>query len=238
MRAAVIVDDERLARRGLRALLGRHPDIAVVGEAETLRGATEVIRATDADTVFLDVQLGEESGLDLLPDLDPRIAVIFVTAFDKYAVRAFEANALDYLLKPVSAERLAAAVARLAGRADPAAPRSGSLVGDDFLFIRAGAQMRFVRVSTLVTVVAEGATTVIRLSNGSELSVRKSIGEWEERLPPSMFLRIHRSALINLEFVERVDDWFHATYQIHMRGVKAPLQVSRRYAMALRQRLS
>jgi two-component system LytT family response regulator len=238
MPAAVIVDDERLARRALRALLASHPDVTIVGEAETVEGAAEVIRATDADTVFLDVQLDGESGLDLLPRLDERIAVIFVTAFDRYAVRAFEINALDYLLKPVSPERLAAAVARLCGPSAAAATHSTLLSPNDFLFVRTGSHMRFIKISTIVTVRAEGPGTLVRLWNGSELAVRKAIGEWEGRLPSSTFLRIHRSTLINLEFVERVDDWFHSTYQIHMRGGSAPLQVSRRYAMALRQRLS
>src|SRR5262245_62889556 len=114
-RRALIVDDERLARRELRAMLEEaHSDaVRVVAEADSVAAAERQLRALDVDVVFLDVQLGQETGLDLLERLDPGVDVIFVTAFDRYAVRAFEVNALDFLLKPYTAERLGQAVARL-----------------------------------------------------------------------------------------------------------------------------
>lgn len=234
---AVIVDDERPARRALRTLLAPHPEIRVVGEAETLRGALEVIRATEADTVFLDVQLGRESGLDLVPELDPDVAVVFVTAFDRYAVRAFELNALDFLLKPIMPERLATAISRLTRARPPSPPPATRLQPEDFLFVRAGAHMRFLKIGTIVTVAAEGPATLVRLAGGEVVSVRKAIGEWEDRLPLGQFARIHRSTIVNLEFVVGVDDWFHSAYQIRLRGVADPVPVSRRYAALLRSRL-
>jgi two-component system, LytTR family, response regulator len=237
MRRAVIVDDERLARRALRSLLGAHENIEIVGEAETVRGAADVVRASEADTVFLDVQLGEDSGLDLLPDLDEQVAVIFVTAFDSYAVRAFEVNALDYLLKPVSASRLAAAIDRLREVEAPETESPTPLSYDDFLFVRAAGRMRFLKVRTIASIEARGNATQVRLVSGEIAEVRKSIGEWETRLPASTFVRIHRSVLINLDCVDRVEDWFHATYRVHMRGGGAALQISRRYAAQLRSRL-
>jgi two-component system, LytTR family, response regulator len=237
MRRAVIVDDERLARRALRSLLGAHDGISIVGEAETVSGAADVVRASEADTVFLDVQLGDESGLDLLPRLDENVSVIFVTAFDRYAVRAFEVNAIDYLLKPVSASRLAEAVERLQIDDPPGHGTPAPLSYDDFLFVRAAGRMRFLKVRTMVSIAAHGSATQVRLASGEIAEVRKSIGEWESRLPPTQFVRIHRSVLINLDYVERVEDWFHATYRVHMRGGGPPLQISRRYASQLRSRL-
>jgi two-component system LytT family response regulator len=237
MRRAVIVDDERLARRSLRSLLAAHENIDIVGEAETVRGAADVVRASEADTVFLDVQLGEESGLDLLPDLEEHVAVIFVTAFDRYAVRAFEVNALDYLLKPVSASRLTAAIERLREAEALETDTPTPLSYDDFLFVRAAGRMRFLKVRTIASIEARGNATQVRLASGEIADVRKSIGEWETRLPASQFVRIHRSVLINLDYVDRVEDWFHATYRVHMRGGGPALSISRRYAAQLRSRL-
>src|SRR3954462_3946687 len=127
MRNAIIVDDERLARRELRAMLeeSHASAVRVVAEAESVRTAAELVRTCDADVVFLDVQLAGESGLELLPLIDPTVAVVFVTAFDQYAVRAFEVNALDYLLKPVAPARLARAVERLGTPNDGLVDSSG-----------------------------------------------------------------------------------------------------------------
>jgi two-component system LytT family response regulator len=239
MRRVVLVDDERLARRELRSLLGAYPEVMVVGEAETLRTAAEVIRATDADTVFLDIQLGDESGLDLLPRLDPGIAVIFVTAYDHYAIRAFELHALDYLLKPVSRARLAHSIERLADP-DPPPPlpesAEAALGYDDFLFLRLDGRMRFLKIRTIVAIVADANYTTLQLPGGERVRARKALNEWEARLPASEFVRIHRSAMVNLNFVERVEDWFQSSFLVYLKGDREPLHMSRRYATALRDR--
>lgn len=233
-RHAVIVDDERLARRELRSLLeSAHPSqVRIVGEAETVAAAAEVTRATDADLIFLDVQLRHESGLDLLPQLDASVAVIFVTAFDQYAVRAFEVNALDYLLKPVEPDRLARAIARLGG--DPPPPPAARLGYPDRLFLRVGDRMGFLAVADIVAVTADGDSSKLRMRDGQLLAVRKPLGDWERRLPEREFVRVHRSALVNLEFVERVEDWSHRTYLIYLKGLKEPISMSRRYAAKVR----
>ena len=236
-RRAVIVDDERLVRRELRALLAAHPEVAVVGEAETLRAAADVVRAAEADVLFLDIQLGAESGLDLLPMLDRPVDVVFVTAYDRYAVRAFELHALDYLLKPVAPARLAAAVERLGRPAAPAPLAPAGLGPDDYLFLRTGAGMRFVRVRQVAAVLADGDHTALRLAHGEAVHVRRPMREWEGRLPAPPFMRVYRGAIVNLEYVERVDEWSHATYLLRVRGLAEPLQMSRRYAAELRDRL-
>ena len=236
MRRAVLVDDERLGRRELRALLRQHPEVEVVGEAETVRTAAEVVHATEADTVFLDIQLGEESGFDLLPRLDAGVAVVFVTAFDHYAVRAFEANAVDYLLKPVSTARLSRALDRLQ-RPEAEAEEPGEALGhEDFLFLRVDGRMRFVRVRDIRAIEAEGDHTLLHAGEARPLRVRKQMAEWEDRLPASHFVRIHRSCMVSIEHVERVDDWFHASFLVHVRGCLEPFPMSRRYAALLRRR--
>ena len=239
MRNAIIVDDERLARRELRAMLeeAHASHVRVVAEAESVRTAAELVRTCDADVVFLDVQLAGESGLELLPLIDPSVAVVFVTAFDQYAVRAFEVNALDYLLKPVAPARLARAIDRLAAPNDEAnaATSPPKLDYDDRLFLRLDDRMGFVKVADIVSIVADGDYSIVRLSGGRTHRARKSLREWAARLPENAFARVHRSTIVNLEFVERVEEWSHFSYRLYLRGATEPVTMSRRYAGQLKR---
>jgi two-component system LytT family response regulator len=238
VRNAIIVDDERLARRELRAMLEEThaATIRVVGEAESVRTAAELVRTTDADLVFLDVQLTGESGLDLLPLIDPSVSVVFVTAFDQYAVRAFEVNALDYLLKPVAPARLARAVERL-GEPNAAAEEApvSKLSVRDRLFLRLDDRMGFIRVGDITSIIADGDYTGIRLATGQTHRVRKSLRDWLVRLPEATFVRVHRSTIVNLEYVEQVEEWSHFSYRLYLRGWDEPVTMSRRYAGQLKR---
>ena len=234
VRRAIIVDDERLARLELRTLLAAHTtEVTIVGEADSLTKATDLLRQLEPDLVFLDVQLGRESGLDLIPSLDPETLVIFVTAFDRYAVRAFEVNALDYLLKPVAPERLARAIARL-GASASAASTTERLTYQDRLFLRLNDRMGFLAVSEIAAIMADGDSATIRLRNGELLSVSKSLGDWEQRLPEREFVRVHRSAIVNLDAVARVEEWSHRSFLLYLKGLKEPVAMSRRYAAKVR----
>jgi two-component system LytT family response regulator len=238
-RHAVIVDDERLARRELRTLLeeGHAAEVHVVGEAVSVEQAARMVRTTDADLVFLDITLGQESGFDLLPQLGDDVDVVFVTAHDQYAVRAFEVNALDYLLKPVVPERLAMAVQRLTS---PAAHPSASrlLAYDDRLFLRLDGRRRFVRVGEIMAIEAASDDSYLHLAaQPGRVRAAKSLREWEERLPGRYFVRIHRSTIVNLEFIERVDEWSHGSFMVLLRGGRGPFAMSRRYGARVRSRL-
>jgi len=239
VRSAIIVDDERLARRELRVMLeeAHGAAVRVVGEAESVRTAAELVRTCDADVVFLDVQLAGESGLELLTLIDPSVAVVFVTAFDQYAVRAFEVNALDYLLKPVAPARLARAVERLGAPNDDAAatPAATRLDYQDRLFLRLDDRMGFVKVADIVSIASDGDYSVVRLANGRTHRARKSLRDWLARLPETAFARVHRSTIVNLEYVERVEEWSHFSYRLYLRGIAEPVAMSRRYAGQLRR---
>ena len=238
MRSAIIVDDERLARRELRVMLeeSHASAVRVVGEAGSVRTAAELVRTSDADVVFLDVQLTGESGLDLLPLIDPSVAVVFVTAFDQYAVRAFEVNALDYLLKPVAPARLARAVERLGApnEVEPDQPVQ-KLTVQDRLFLRLDDRMGFIKVADIVSIVADGDYSVVRLVSGHTHRARKALRGWLTRLPESVFARVHRSTIVNLEHVDRVEEWSHFTYRLYLRGSAEPVAMSRRYAGTLKR---
>ena len=237
-RLAVIVDDERLARRELRTLLAEAHDeqLQVVGEAGTVADAARLVQATDADVVFLDIQLAGETGMDLLPLLAADVDVVFVTAYDQHALRAFEVNALDYLLKPVVPERLAVTVGRLAA-AQPPAPARETITYDDRLFLRLGQERAFVRVRDIAAIQAEGdGSTLLLAPHCARKPSAKSLREWEERLPDRQFVRIHRSAIVNLDYVERLEPWSHASQRVYLRGVPEPMTMSRRFGARLRDR--
>ena len=237
-RHAVIVDDERLARQELRTLLeeAHAEQVHIVGEAESVSSAARLVHATDADVVFLDIQLAGETGMDLVPLLGADVDVVFVTAYDEYTLRAFEVNALDYLLKPVAPERLAVTVSRLVG-AQPKPSTPQAVRYEDRLFLRLGHERAFVRVRDIVAIEADGdGSTLLMSPHLARKPSAKSLREWEQRLPDRQFVRIHRSTIVNLEYVERLEPWSHASQHVHVRGIKEPLTMSRRFGARLRER--
>jgi two-component system LytT family response regulator len=237
-RHAVLVDDERLARRELRTLLeeAHAEQVHVVGEAASVSDAARVAQATDADVVFLDIQLAGETGMDLLPLLGVDVDVVFVTAYDDYTLRAFEVNALDYLLKPVAPERLAVTVNRLAA-SKPPAPAHETVTYQDRLFLRLGQERAFVRVQDIVAIEADGdRSTLLLAPHLTRKPSPKSLREWERRLPQRDFVRIHRSTIVNLEYVERLEPWSQASQHVYLRGVPEPFTMSRRFGARLKDR--
>ncbi|MCI0488774.1 MAG: LytTR family DNA-binding domain-containing protein [Blastocatellia bacterium] len=234
---AVLVDDERLARNKLRSLLARHPEIQIVGEADSVRNALETIESLRPEVVFLDIQMPGESGFDLLYKADASFKVVFVTAFDEYAIRAFEVNALDYLLKPVNPDRLARAIERLSSPAGQGEKPERALEYDDHLFLSIDERSRFLKISTIECISAAGPYSEILTSDKKKAMVLKPLKEWEARLPEKYFTRIHRSTIINIEYVERVEKSFNYSYQVYLRGIKEPFVMSRRYASKLKGKL-
>lgn len=202
----LLVDDERLARKLLRELLAAHPRFTVIGEAANIRQAEELVRRERPDVLFLDIQMAGGNGFELLRNLIPDLPyVVFVTAHDQYALRAFEINALDYLLKPIEPERLAIALRRLEqliAHHVPAVPPDSKLSrmrADDHVLIQAGRSGFFVRPNEILTIIAEGNYTVVQLADGKRVVVRQSLTQWAERLPVAGFLVLDRSCLVNLQ---------------------------------------
>ena len=232
---AIIVDDERLARREMRRLLAEFDEIAIAGEAENLSEAERLIESEKPDIVFLDIQLAGESGFDLLDRVSQNFKLIFVTAFDAYAVRAFDVNAIDYLLKPVNPERLAKAIERLGD--ETSAPKVVKpLEFDDRIFIELGERSLFLKVCDISHIAAAGDYSEVFTRDKRKLLVEKPLRVWEERLPEKFFLRIHRQAIINLEEIEHLEAWFNRSFQVRMKGFAEALSVSRRYAAKLKSK--
>jgi len=207
----LIADDERPARMRLRELLANENDVEIAGEAADGAEAVEAIEREEPDVVLLDVEMPELDGFGVLATLpDERLPlVIFVTAFDHYAVRAFEAQAIDYVTKPVSRERLAAAIDRARRQLAAGARSSENLVtaireqqrrGTDRLAVKVGARTRIIHVSAIDWIAA--ANNYVELFAGAErFLVRSSMTELEEKLPSRKFVRIHRSVIVNVDRV-------------------------------------
>lgn len=234
---AMVVDDEPLARQRLKEMLSEYPGIAVIGEAGRLAEAKRLAREAAPDAIFLDIQLFGENGFDLLADLPEHTQVVFVTAFDEYAIRAFEVNALDYLMKPVDPARLAITVRRLFGAALPDSSAGGKFGADDRLLLRVGRRRWFEPLASISAIRASGDYTLVSTIAGEEALVRRSMKSWLAALPADMFMRIHRRAIVNFQAIQRIDHVRDGRVYMRMAGMAAPLEASRRLAPAIARRL-
>lgn len=233
----MLVDDERLARTQLRAQLGQFREIQIVAEADCAAKALEAVRQLEPDLLFLDIQMPGQTGFDFLEQASGRFHVIFVTAFDQFALRAFEVNALDYLLKPVRFDRLATAVGRLASADAHLQPCTTPLEYSDYLFVAQGASARFLKVRAIKHILADGSYSHIFTADGRKFTLLRPMKDWEDRLPHAQFVRIHRKCIVNLDYVERVEGGLSSeTYQVRLQDLPTPLPISRRYAIALKSR--
>ena len=229
----LIVDDEPPARASLRVLLARDPQLELVGECGSGAAAIEAIRAQRPDLLFLDVQMPEVDGFDVLEQLgaDAPPAVVFVTAYDQHALRAFDAGALDYLLKPFTDERFALALARAkerAARAAPAAP-------PDRVVVKSGRQLHVLPLVDIDWI--ESADYCVDLHVGTRThSLRRSMAAVESELEPAGFCRIHRTAIVNLARVRSLSAGEDGELEVVLQG-GARLPASRRYRAALEARV-
>lgn len=240
---ALLIDDERLARNELRRLLAVHADVEIVGEAVDVDDAVEKIAALKPDLLFLDVQMPGADGFTLLEKLEGAMPlVIFTTAYDEFAVKAFEFNALDYLLKPVDPNRLGASLEKLrlrgtagAGDGGDVAPRT-RLTLEDKVFVREGDHCWFVPVKNLRLLESEGNYTRVHFDDNKPQLFR-SLTAMEERLDPKHFFRANRKQVINLAWVEGIEPWFSGGLLVRLKG-GMKVELSRRQAQDFRERMS
>ena len=231
---ALIVDDEPLARRELRRLLAAHRSIQIVGEAGDIDEARERIESLAPEVVFLDIQMPGGTGFDLLAQLDRIPRVIFTTAYDRYAVTAFDVNALDYLLKPIEPERLAAALDKL--RAMPPAGERADQGNSSLeqLFVRDGPRCWFIPLRDVSVFSAEG--NYVRIQWGEERPLLgRSLAALESKLDPQRFFRANRQQIINLEFIRSVELGVGGRIHVQLNDGRE-IQISRRQARQFRER--
>jgi two-component system LytT family response regulator len=215
---AILVDDERLARSELRRMLAPHAEIEIAGEARNGAEAESMVRELSPDLIFLDIQMPGMTGFELLERLEDVPQVIFTTAYDEYALKAFEVNALDYLMKPIAPTRLAAAIAKVRPRTVPARL--------DQVFVRDGERCWIVRAADIYLFESEGNYTRVYFRNESPL-IRRSLNALESQLDPTVFFRAGRREIVNLKWIEKVD--------LGVGGLVVTLRAGRTVEMSRRQ---
>lgn len=234
---SVIVDDERLARKELSSMLKEYKQISIVGEADDVNSAIKVIEEHKPDVVFLDIQMPGESGFELLNRIDHELKVIFVTAFDEFAIKAFDINALDYLLKPINPERLKNSIERLERKNKEHQEFLKPIDYEDHLLLTINNRLKFVKANTIVAITSAGDYSNIIFMDSKKGLTLKTMKEWEKRLPKKHFCRIHRSSIINLNYIERIEEWFNNSFKVYMNSNTLSLTMSRRFVANLKNKM-
>lgn len=234
----LIVDDEAPSRKQMRHLLSEYPEVTNIVEAEEIETALALTKKQTFDAIFLDIQMPKGSGFDLLPLLEHQPPIVFVTAYDQFAVKAFEANAIDYLLKPVHPKRLQQTFERLKQQQRPIpTPPGKRLEKGEITILRDGGQIALVKAQQIYWIEAEGIYCCLRLEGGRPFRMLRSISEWEAQLPGEIFTRLDRSFIVNLAAITAAEVKDRNTTLVHFRGISTPLALGRTAASKLRSLL-
>ena len=237
---ALIIDDERLARKELMNLLADHKEIEVIGEAVNADDAIVQIEKLNPDLLFLDIQMPGKTGFDLLERLEKSPKVIFTTAYDEFALKAFEVNALDYLLKPIQPERLSDSLKKLESEAEEEnkeelAPAK-KLVGSDQVFVKDGDKCWFVRLADIRLFESDGNYVKVYFE-GNKPMIHKSLNALDEKLDDRTFFRASRKHIVNLTWVDSIEAWFNGGLMVKLKGGER-VEVSRRQASRFKDLMS
>ena len=240
---AIIIDDERLARNELKKLLMDFPEIEVIAEAANAAEGVEKIDSLNPDLIFLDIQMPGKTGFDMLAELERTPNVIFTTSYDEYALKAFEVNALDYLLKPVEPKRLADALQKLQVEEDkePISDHTISvnrsiLNEHDQVFVKDGERCWFVKLSDIRLFESVGNYAKVYFGANKPL-ILKSLNALEERLDEKVFFRANRKHIVNLRLIEKIEPYFNGGLLLEMKGGEK-IEVSRRQTVKFKEMMS
>ena len=234
---ALIIDDSRLARQELKHLLKSIPSVEVVGEAPDAEAAKQQIEALQPEVLFLDIQMPGKDGFALLEELDAAPEVIFTTAYDQYAMKAFSFNALDYLQKPIALPRLQQAVEKVQARLSQHEAAHRKVLGEQHqVFVKEGDHAWFVPLHSIRLFEIEGSYTRIYFEDHSPM-IHRTLNYMETRLDPEVFFRANRQQIVNLKWVTQVDPWFSGTLKLHLRNGEE-VEVSRRHSLRFRELMS
>jgi two-component system LytT family response regulator len=238
---AIIIDDERLARNELKKLLAEHPEILIIDEASNVDEGIEKIELSSPELIFLDIQMPGKTGFDLLAELERSPKVIFTTAYDEFALKAFEVNALDYLLKPIDPTRLADAIKKLQAeidleRASLSGIHRGPLSEADQVFVKDGEKCWFVKLQDIRLFESVGNYAKVYFSTNKPL-ILKSLNALEERLDNRVFFRANRKHIINLHWIEKIEPYFNGGLLVELKGGEK-IEISRRQTVKFKEMMS
>lgn len=234
---AIIIDDERLARQELKNLLATYKDIEIIAECADALQAKEKINELKPDIIFCDIQMPGKTGLELVEEISATIDVVFVTAYDEHAIKAFELNAFDYLLKPVQPERLAETIKKLSVKESATKLDNNTpLTEKDMVFIKDGEKCWFVRLSDIRLFESEGNYVRVYFDTFRPLILR-SLNSLETRLNEKQFFRASRKHMINLSYIASIETWFNGGLNVKLKDGKE-IEISRRQAVRLKDMMS
>ena len=241
----IIIDDERLARNELKKLLQEYSEIEVIDEAANVQEGIEKIEKHNPDLIFLDIQMPGKTGFDLLEELDRAPKVIFTTAYDEFALKAFEVNALDYLLKPVEPRRLSDAIQKVqqdqnhetsTGISNGTVARNNLLNDDDQVFVKDGERCWFVKLNEIRLFESVGNYAKVFFGPNKPL-ILKSLNSLEERLDDKVFFRANRKHIINMRWIEKIEPYFNGGLLLELKGGEK-IEVSRRQTVKFKEMMS
>ncbi|RWX02466.1 LytR/AlgR family response regulator transcription factor [Flavobacterium cerinum] len=237
----IIVEDSRLARNELKELIKMHPELEVIGEAENVDTAYKLINELKPHLIFLDINMPEKDGFELLEMLDDVPVTVFTTAFDEYAIKSFEYNALDYLLKPINEKRFGDAVQKIkdkinSGEEEQEQTVNSYLLEESQIFIKDGEKCWLVKIGEIGLFEIVGNYTRVYFRDDKPL-IYKSLNQIEERLPQSLFFRANRQQIINLKYIKSVDNWFNGKLKATMQN-GTEVEISRRQSSLFKDMLS
>ena len=225
---AIIVDDERLARNELKRLLADYPEVEIIEECNSAEAAIIAVDKLRPDVVFLDIHMPGKDGFGVLEELDYMPHVIFITAYDEYAIKAFEVNALDYLLKPVEVDRLKYAINKVKAELIEPVDKSDKLGVDDQVFVKDGDRCWFVNLSDVPMFESEGNYVRVYFDKNKPL-ILKSLNNLSSKLDEASFFRANRKFIINLNWVESIENWFNGGLMVKLKNGEK-VEISRRQA--------
>lgn len=236
---AVIVEDSRLARNELKELIKEHKEIELLGEAENVDDGFELIQKTQPDLLFLDINMPEKDGFELLEMLDQVPITVFTTAFDEYAIKSFEYNALDYLLKPINSKRFAKAMDKVRNQLDESVESEesrGTLTESSQIFIKDGDKCWLVKIGDISLFEIVGNYTRVYFNDQKPL-LYKSLNQIEEKLPQENYFRANRQQIVNVNFIKEVVPWFNGKLKLTMQNGEE-VEVSRRQSYIFKDKMS
>lgn len=242
-KTAIIIDDERLARAELKRMLQEHPEIEIVAEASNANEGIELIQQLDPQVIFLDIQMPEKNGFEMLQEIDRLPVVIFTTAHDEFAIKAFEVSAMDYLMKPIDPNRLMDTMQKLNtlewkenSEADWKRDARQILSSSDQVFVKDGEKCWFVTLSEIRLFESVGNYARVFFGNNKPL-ILKSLNSLEERLDPKIFFRANRKHIVNLKMIGSVEPFFNGGLLLEIKGGEK-VEVSRRQAVRFKEMMS
>ena len=236
---AVVVDDVDLMRATLKKVLENFPNISITGEASDFESAKNVINEQQPDLVFLDIDLNGLTSIDLLSQINCSPKIIFITSHPDFAIKAFELDAVDYILKPISYERLKKAIDRVTDEVldeNMLAESNERFQADQIILLTFDNKMNFIKIKEINYIEAFGNYTKVYMNDGKLSITYNSIKNWDTRLPQDVFIQIHRSTIVNLLNVTKIEKWTNDTGRLYHKGMEKPFEISRSYFFQIKKK--